>query len=84
MKLVSDKDTRNLIKQYLGKGWTLEDRGRHLFIRSPNGDIVTVPRTPSDWRGFMNLRAQLRRVEKGLVKNFPTPRSASQHSRGKR
>lgn len=37
----------------------------HLKLTSPTGAVVYAGSTPSNWRALKNLRAQLRRLERG-------------------
>jgi hypothetical protein len=44
-------------------GWVISLRGSgHLEWRSPDGEIVITPSTPSDSRSAKNARARLRRA----------------------
>lgn len=62
MRPTTDKKINKLVESYLQQGWTLEERSRHLLVRSPAGSGVTLSKTPSDHRTFLNARAQFRRV----------------------
>jgi hypothetical protein len=45
------------------KGWTIGLRGSgHLEWRSPDGEVIITPSTPSDHRSYRNSRARLRRA----------------------
>lgn len=58
------------------QGWYVEDLGKHRRFISPTGATVTFPVSPSDWRGFRNMVAELRR--QGLhVPRKRTPRKAA-------
>lgn len=41
-------------------GWSLEYGGKHWKVLGPDGQVSTLPVTPSDWRGTLNAVAQLR------------------------
>ena len=57
------KDVRQLLDGLKPLGWTWAPTGSgHVKLTAPNGDIVFVPSTPSDWRSMRNVRAQIRRV----------------------
>lgn len=44
-------------------GWTVELRkAGHYLATSPSGEQCFMPRSPSDWRSLLNVRAQLRRL----------------------
>jgi hypothetical protein len=70
-RITSDKNLDRLIENYMEKGWQLEDRGKHWSLRSPAGPAVTFSRSPSDRRATLNIRAQLRRVERGWIPGKP-------------
>lgn len=74
--LRGDKE-RQLAAELLDKGWTARPlRNGHLRLCHPNGThSVMFPRTPSDWRGWKNLRSEIRRVERAIANNEPQPRS---------
>jgi hypothetical protein len=68
MRYTSDKEVNSLLATYVRKGWRVEHRGSgHLTLRSPAGPGVTLARTPSDFRAVLNLRSQIRRVEKSIA-----------------
>jgi hypothetical protein len=41
-------------------GWRLEQGGKHYKVLGPEGQVSTLPITPSDWRGTLNAVAELR------------------------
>ena len=45
-------------------GWTvtLRQGSGHLEWRSPDGEVIITPSTPSDHRSYRNSRARLRRA----------------------
>lgn len=56
------KDLRPLAKAARAQGWVIEHtRNGHLAWRSPAGVTVYTPSTPSDHRGVLNTRRDLRR-----------------------
>lgn len=51
-----------LVEAAIAAGWTLERTGsNHLKLKAPDGKIVFLPSSPSDWRGAKNARSLLRR-----------------------
>lgn len=56
-----DRDMRALVKAALAAGCTLERRTKHLALRLPNGQLVTVASNRNS-RADRNLRAALRRA----------------------
>jgi len=60
-------DLKQLLRAAEARGWQVEltRRGGHLRLVHPAGGLVVAASTPSDRRALANLRAQLRRVERG-------------------
>ncbi len=57
------KQYKPLVEAALANGWRLKPCTRHNSLLSPDGStIVTVPCTPSEYRGWANTRAELRRA----------------------
>ncbi len=60
------RDWRPLVREIEAAGYTVEAGGRHLTVRNAEGKAVHfLPSTPSDHRGLLNNRAELRR--KGII-----------------
>jgi hypothetical protein len=59
------KSLRAAVDDAVARGWTLGKTRRHLKLTKPGCRMVVFPLTPSDRRGLMNLRADLRRSERG-------------------
>jgi hypothetical protein len=57
--------TTDLLVRAQDQGFTVARRRNHHVLRSPTGQMVTLPKTPSDYRGLKNSELQLRRA--GLV-----------------
>lgn len=56
-----DKQLRDLKKTAEAQGWVVEKtRSNHWKFRGPNGQMVMVGCTISDWRGLKNARNHLR------------------------
>jgi hypothetical protein len=54
---------RDMARTARSRNWTISLRGSgHLKWRSPDGEIVITPSTPSDSRSAKNARARLRRA----------------------
>ena len=61
-KLTPNKDLAQLIKKAKKQGWVVEPtKGNHLRWISPNGDVVTSSKTPSDRMTIMCTRLDLKR-----------------------
>lgn len=57
------KDLKQLLSQH--PDWTAEKAGSgHVKLRHPSGALVTVSSSVSDRRGWLNVRADLRRAER--------------------
>jgi predicted RNA binding protein YcfA (HicA-like mRNA interferase family) len=71
---------RQLANDLLDKGWSYRAlRNGHLRFDHPGGThSVTFPASPSDWRGWKNLRSQIRRVERAVADGKPQPRGGAQ------
>ena len=64
MKLA--KELRRYTALAKDQGFTVIEKTRHVqFLAPTGGGIVTVACTPSDYRAYMNIRADLRRI--GMV-----------------
>lgn len=61
---MSQKQTSQLLAKAKALGCTVTlTHANHYKIRTPGGQTVVIPSTPSDsYRGYLNNRAQLRRA----------------------
>ena len=63
-----NKDVVKLIKMAKQQGWRVEPtKNGHYKFFAPDGTIVVAGSTPSENRGFKNLKSRLR--ARGLVLN---------------
>jgi predicted RNA binding protein YcfA (HicA-like mRNA interferase family) len=61
-------DLERLLRQASASGWQVaRTRGGHWRLLHPNGGIVVMSSTPSDYRALANLKAQLRRAERRIA-----------------
>jgi predicted RNA binding protein YcfA (HicA-like mRNA interferase family) len=62
-------DLRQLLRAAEARGWRVEltRRGGHVRLTHPDGTIVVTGSTPSDHRALANLKAQMRRAERGAL-----------------
>jgi predicted RNA binding protein YcfA (HicA-like mRNA interferase family) len=61
-------DLERLLRRASACGWlVMRTRGGHWRLRHPNGGIVVTSSTPSDRRAVLNMRAQMRRAERGIA-----------------
>lgn len=60
------RDWRPLVREIEDNGFTVEPGGKHLIVRNAEGKAVHfLPCSPSERRGLLNNRAELRR--KGII-----------------
>jgi hypothetical protein len=62
MRYSTDKECNRLIGSLVDAGWLFVRGTKHDKLTAPNGRLLVVPRTPSDWRVYMNLKRDVRRV----------------------
>lgn len=63
MKYCACKEIDQLVKGLIRQGWSYRRGGKHGRLSSPNGRAtLSVPRTPSDHRAFLNFRRDVRQV----------------------
>ena len=61
-------DLERLLRQASACGWQISrTRKSHWLLRHPSGAVVVTGSSPSDGRALANLRAMLRRVERGMA-----------------
>jgi predicted RNA binding protein YcfA (HicA-like mRNA interferase family) len=61
-------DLAKLLRQASACGWqVVRTRKSHWRLRHPSGAVVVTSSSPSDCRALANLRAQLRRAERGAA-----------------
>jgi len=61
-----NKDIIKLIKRARGQGWRVEPtKNSHYKFFAPDGTIVVAGSSPSENRGFKNLKSRLR--ARGLI-----------------
>jgi len=56
-----NKNIDTIVKELVRNGWEPARRSRHWQVKSPNGNVLTIPNTPSDGRALLNFRADLKR-----------------------
>lgn len=55
-------DWNELLNQLREQGWTVQQRRKHYQLLGPDGQILHMPVSSSDWRALRNARSQLRRA----------------------
>lgn len=62
-----DKTIDSIVTKLVkSSNWTFERRKKHGRITAPSGKFAVVPRTPSDFRGGMNFRCEILRIDQNL------------------
>lgn len=57
------KELKDLRRTVESQGWTVEKaRSNHWKFKGPDGQLVVVGNTISDWRGLKNVKAHLRQA----------------------
>lgn len=62
MRYSSNKQFNRLVNDLVGRGWGFRHGTKHDQLKAPNGRLVVIPRTPSDWRSIKNAERDVRRV----------------------
>lgn len=61
MRYCSDKEVDRLIRRLVSQGWLYRNGSKHGRLAHPAGSpVLTVSRTPSDWRSVRNFFRDLR------------------------
>lgn len=62
-RLRTKGEWRKLERAVLALGWSVDvTRGNHVAFTAPDGRRVYCPGTPGERRGYLNTRAELRRL----------------------
>lgn len=69
-----NRDIQRLAQFAETQEWDVADGGKHLLFTAPDGALVTVPRTPSDWRSVRNTVAELRRHGLAIPRKAQKPK----------
>lgn len=62
MRYSNNKEVAALVQTLVKAGWRYMNGRKHGKLIAPNGRILAVPGTPSDWRAHMNFRRDTRRL----------------------
>lgn len=58
------KDLKKPVKIAVEHHWRLERRKKHAWLWAPDGKTtISIPSSPSDFRGIKNTLAELRRAD---------------------
>jgi hypothetical protein len=59
--LTSIKDLKKILRDAEGRGWEFTlTKGNHIKGKHADGKVVTISRTPSDWRVLTNIKGDLK------------------------
>lgn len=63
------KEIEQLLDELRERGWRIACNSNHYKAFSPNKNIpvVTIAKTPSDWRAHLNARALIERLERAAA-----------------
>lgn len=61
---LSSKETRELDLWLRARGWEQIKFNKHLSYRFRNGAVLSLSRTPSDWRNRINTQSEAKRLER--------------------
>ena len=63
MRYCSSPEINHLVAQLVRDGWRFRRGTKHGKLQAPQGHgTLTVPRTPSDHRAWMNFRRDVRHI----------------------
>lgn len=62
MRYSSNKQFNGLVNDLVARGWVFRRGTKHDQLKAPNGRLVVIPRTPSDWRSIRNAERDVRRA----------------------
>jgi hypothetical protein len=63
MKYCACKEIDQLVNSLVRDGWVYRRGGKHGRLVTPNAhETLSVPRTPSDYRAFLNFRRDVRQA----------------------
>ena len=62
MKYSQDKKVADIVRHLVAKGWRYSRGRKHGKLVAPNGRMLAVPGTPSDWRDGLNFERDARRI----------------------
>jgi len=58
------KDKEKIIKKAINRGWYLDREKRHCIYKHKKGGCVTVSKTVSERRAWLEIKKDFRRQEK--------------------
>ncbi len=68
MKYSKCKEIDILVSTLIQQGWSFKWGGKHGKVKHPAvGSNITVPKTPSDFRAYLNFRSDVRRLLRTLA-----------------
>lgn len=58
----TNKEIARIVRAFIKQGWCYRRGPCHGKLIAPNGRMIPVPCTPSDYRALMNFEKDLRRI----------------------
>jgi hypothetical protein len=63
MKYSKCKEIDSLVSRLVRRGWSFQWGGKHGKVGHPtHGGKIIVPKTPSDYRAYLNFRSDVKRL----------------------
>jgi len=66
MTYSQDRQVADIVRQLVAKGWRYSRGRKHGKLVAPNGRMLAVPGTPSDWRAGLNFERDARRITRTI------------------
>jgi len=66
MRYSKDHQIAAAVRALLAQGWRFIPGKKHGKLIAPNGQRMSVPCTPSDWRAGLNFTHDARRISRKL------------------
>lgn len=72
-----NKEVKEFIWELKARGWNIKRQdGKHIILHYVHGGQLTVAKTPSDHRAFLNIQAEAKRIEKAYGPYIPPVKKA--------
>ncbi len=75
MKYCRHPEIDRLVSQLVQDGWLFQSGGKHGKLKTPQGrQTLTVPRSPSDHRAWLNFRRDARHADISFQSHLKSPK----------
>ena len=64
IKVSKNREISEMVQRVVSEGWSLRHRGPHAVLKSPNGFLLSIPKTPRDSRAAKNFKAGIRSIRR--------------------